>query len=193
MKIIAVPHASLRKQAQPIKRVDQKLCRFIGELGDTLANKKNPPGVGLAAPQVNKLWRAFVTYLPQPGDDDERSVVKVYLNPVITKRSAGKLTFGPDQDNPTLEGCLSIPNLYGPVPRYPWVDVEYQVLGNDKLVDQKERFSDFEGRVVQHEIDHLDGILFTDYILKYDLPIYQGASRSDKLRELTDRSVLETF
>lgn len=193
MKIISVPHPSLRQEAKPVKRVDQKLTRLVTALGDTLAKKKNPPGVGLAAPQVDRLWRVIATYLPPSGSDQEAPVIQVYINPEIVKHCRRSLTFGPDPEQPILEGCLSIPNLYGPVPRYRWVDVEYQVLSGDQLVNHKQRFAEFAGRVIQHEIDHLNGILFTDYLLKYDLPAYQGASRTEKLTELADRRVLETF
>ena len=77
-----------------------------------------------------------------------------------------------------FEGCLSIPIFYGPVPRYEWVEVEYQGLTNLELKNQpkikmkKARFGDFDARVIQHEYDHLEGILFTDLVLKNNLPIY---------------------
>lgn len=84
-----------------------------------------------------------------------------------------------------------MPLLYGPVPRWEWVEVEYHGLIGDQLVEKKERFDGFHARVVQHEIDHLDGILFTDYSLQYDLPVYREEGK--ELVEITDRGVLELY
>lgn len=194
MKIILAPHPSLREKAIEVKVADKKLINFIKDLELTLKNKDNPKGVGLAAPQVEKKLRIFTTQLSTKGNlDDESSLeIKHYINPVITKH-AGKQIFGEDKDNPQLEGCLSIPRIYAPVPRWEWVELEYMMLENGKLVPQKERFNDFSARVVQHEADHLNGILFTDYALEYDLPVYFENDKTGKLEETTNISVLETL
>ncbi|MDH5533074.1 MAG: peptide deformylase [Candidatus Pacebacteria bacterium] len=194
MKIISAPHQTLRQKAIEVKTVDKKLIKFIEELELTLKNKENPKGVGLAAPQVDKKLRIFTTQLSNIDNfDDENSLeIKHYINPIITKH-AGKQTFGPDKNNPQLEGCLSIPKIYAPVPRWEWVELEYMMLENGKLIPQKERFDDFYARVIQHEADHLDGILFTDYALEYDLPVYFENNKTGKLEETTNISVLETL
>lgn len=194
MKIISAPHPSLREKATPVKVVDKKLISFIKDLESTLKNKDNPKGVGLAAPQVDKKLRIFTTQLSTTDnlDDEDSLEIKHYINPVITA-NAGKQTFGEDKDNPQLEGCLSIPRIYAPVPRWKWIELEYLMLENGKLVPQKERFDDFAARVVQHEADHLDGILFTDYALEYDLPVYFENDKTGKLEETTNLSILETL
>lgn len=194
MKIISAPHPTLRNVATEVKVVDKKLISFIKELEQTLKNKDNPKGVGLAAPQVDKKLRIFTTQFAKNDqfDDSEALEIRHYLNPVITKHS-GKQTFGQDKKNPQLEGCLSIPRLYGPVPRWEWVELGYSVLEGDVLKEKTEKFVDFEARVIQHETDHLNGILFTDYILEYDLPIYFENPKTGQLEEKTDISWLENL
>jgi peptide deformylase len=78
------------------------------------------------------------------------------------------------------------------VPRWPWIEVEFQELIQDELVEKKERFEWFAARVMQHEIDHLDGILFTDYSLEYDLPVYQEDPETEKMHRVKP-AILETF
>lgn len=193
MKIIIAPHEGLRTKAKIVKRVDKKLVDFVNQLGATLRGSNKPAGVGLAAPQVDKSWRIFTTNLSPDGKrDNSQTNIRAFINPVMTKHSQ-KLTFGPDKKYPTLEGCLSIKSLYGPVPRSQWAEFEWQELENEKLVNRKGRFEDFAARVMQHELDHLEGILFTDYILDYDLPIYQESKDGKKLAELENRSILEMF
>lgn len=192
MKIITAPHEGLRVTAKPIKRVDKKLYKFVTDLQSTLKNKKKPTGVGLAAPQVDKAWRIFTTNLSAEGESGEEAQIRAFINPIMTKHDK-KLSFGPDEKNPTLEGCLSIKSLYGPVPRYSWAEFEWQEIEGDKLVDKNGRFEYFAARVMQHELDHLNGILFTDYTLDYDLPIYQESKDGKRLEELENRSILEVF
>lgn len=190
MKIITVPHPSLRKRAQTVTAQQKKLSTFVDQLIETLHKQDNPKGVGLAAPQVDQNWRIFTTLLPPSGaGEDDPAVPRVFINPTIVDNSP-KVTFGPDKNAPILEGCLSIPQIYGPVPRWEWVDVQFQEVVNGEFVTKTERFEAFAGRVMQHEFDHLQGVLFTDYSLEYDLPIYKD--RSNKLEEL-DKRILEAF
>lgn len=184
MKIITVPHPTLRLKAQEITVVDKKLTSFIKNLEETLAKKENPRGVGLAAPQVDTKWRIFATQLNSDGDrDDQQPVLRSYINPRITDHSQNH-TFGPDKKDPILEGCLSIPGFYGPVPRWEWVDLTYDYIDGNDLKTTSEHFEAFAARVVQHELDHLDGILFVDYIDQYKLPLYKEDSKTEKLEEL---------
>lgn len=194
MRIVTAPHPALRETTKKVKRADPKLASFLEQLGKTLTEKNDPPGVGLAAPQVDKAWRIFATNLhPSKPESKQNGILRYFINPVMVKHAA-KMSFGPDEKHPALEGCLSIPSLWGPVPRYEWADFEWQELQDDKLVEAKGRFSHFAARVMQHELDHLNGILFTDYSLEYDLPVYQEEKpNGDKLSELKDRSILEVF
>lgn len=194
MKIISAPHQSLRQIASEITTVDKKLKNLIADLEKTLQERDNPKGVGLAAPQVDKSLRLFATQLSKTDDYDDLKSLEMayYLNPVITKH-AGKQTFGEDKKHPQLEGCLSIPNLYGPVPRWEWVELDYFTLKGDELVKNTTKFTGFAARVIQHETDHLNGVLFTDYTLQYDLPIYLENKKSGELEEVINKKVLESL
>lgn len=189
MEIIHIPHQSLRKVASPIEKVDKKFEKFLKNFKKILQITDNPKGVGLAGPQVKKLQRVFLTWLSDKKPPQE------HINPRILTHS-DELTLGPDPKKPRYEGCLSMPLMYGPVPRWQWVEVEYQVLdlkngGNNGLRTVTDRLEDFGARVFQHEIDHLDGILFTDHSLKYNLPVF--IQEEDDLVEIEDRRILEAF
>ena len=100
MKIITIPHPTLRETAKAVTAVDKKFRKFVSELESTLNKTKNPKGVGLAATQVDSLYRVFATHF----DKQLRS----FINPEIIKRS-DELVLGPPDKEPYLEGCLSIP------------------------------------------------------------------------------------
>lgn len=188
--ILTVPNATLRKKSVDIDlQADPKyLQKLFKDLGDTLEKKKDPKGVGLADPQIGKNLRMFATYLPNSlnvpnsgrdvEDEKEENILKIYINPEITGKSK-ELTFGPDPEDPLLEGCLSIPGIYGPVPRYSWISLSYFTPTLERV---EEKLYGFYGRVAQHEFDHLEGILFTDYILKLGLPLYEY--RNKKMIEI---------
>lgn len=149
-------------------------------LVETLQAARNPRGVGLAAPQIDNRVRMFATLL--------NNEPRVFINPRITN-SSEKLSLGKDPEDPDLEGCLSIPKLYAPVPRYTWIELEYEKPVNGKLETHSETFDDFAARVMQHEHDHLEGILFLDHALQYDLPVMEGG---DKLKPVP-RELVETL
>lgn len=180
-QIIEIPHETLRKVAKPVTKVDKKFIKLVSDLEETLERKRNPRGVGLAAPQINTSLRLFCLNLDG---------ITTYINPEITKTSSNK-TFGPDKKEPIMEGCLSMPQLYGPVPRWEWIEAKFQILEDKKLVEKTQKFTDFEARVFQHELDHLDGILFTDYALEYDIPVYKEYKK-DEFEEV-DPQILELF
>lgn len=187
MKIITVPHKTLRQVAQPVSTVDKKFLGFLEQLGDTLAKKDNPKGVGLAAPQVDESWRVFTTLLPVSGNrNDGEPVLRYFLNPTFLEVSQ-ELTFGDNPDEPILEGCLSIPEIYGPVPRHQWVVAEFDELVGTELKTRQERFEGYAARVMQHEYDHLEGRLFIDYSAELDLPLYK--EKGKKMDEMSSEMV----
>lgn len=192
LPIIIVPHPTLRQIAAEIITPSQKIFQFSQNLKETLDKKRNPAGVGLAAPQVNQLLRMFVTKVSAEGRSaSKKAELQLFINPRIVAHSP-ELTLGPNKKDPMLEGCLSMPGLYGPVPRWSWIEIEFEdfIPQTDlKLKSQKLRFEDFAARVVQHEADHLDGILFTDYANDYDLPVFQENKKGD-LIEIEDKSLL---
>ncbi len=144
MQIVTFPHPTLRHVSKPIKRVDSRLREIVDEMFRLMYEAR---GVGLAANQVDLPIRLFVANLesdPQEGEE------LVFINPVISR---------PKGSEEADEGCLSLPDLYGPVKRPKNVRINaYSLDGSEIVADLEGLFA----RVVQHETDHLDGVLFVD-------------------------------
>lgn len=158
--ILTVPHQVLRKKSAPIQRLTAEVQSQVVELIDAMKSAHNPEGVGLSFPQIGYNLRGFVTYLEKR--------IKIYLNPVLLDLSEEK-TLGGTAERPTLEGCLSIPWLYGPVWRSKKVKIQAM---DEKGHEFTKVLGSFPARLIQHEYDHLDGALFTDYTLRDNLPLY---------------------
>lgn len=144
MQIVSYPHPTLRHKSLPIKRVDAELRKLVANMFELMYEAR---GVGLAANQVDLPVRLFIVNLEGKADAGEEFV---FINPVIS-RAKGHAE--------KEEGCLSLPELYGPVKR------PKQVRVNAYGLDGQEIRADLDGlfaRVVQHELDHLDGVLFVD-------------------------------
>lgn len=143
----------LRTVSEAVKSHEFRSFRGLAE--SMLKHIKNPKngGVWLAAPQVGVNKRIIVVSLMQDYNDENYRTI-VMINPVITWHSS---TLCGDQ-----EGCLSIPGETGDVMRWEWVDIEFFNIDGRK---QSLHITQLAARIVQHEIDHLDGILFTDRIL----------------------------
>ncbi len=182
MRIITVPHPTLRATATEVTEVTPALQKFVADLENTLSSTRNPRGVGLAATQVDKTHRIFALAV---------DAVRTFINPRMVSKSP-RQTLGKNADEPVLEGCLSIPKIYGPVPRWEWIDLEYLELVGDELIERAERLDAFAARVAQHELDHLDGILFTDYALEYDMPVYQENAKTKQLEEI-DHTLIKLY
>ncbi len=145
MQIIQYPHPTLRYVSKPLKRVDQELHGIVRQMFDLMYETN---GIGLAANQVNLPYRMFVINLqsdPKAADQEF-----VFLNPVLTSRKGNA---------EAEEGCLSLPGLYGDVKRPERVVLNaYTLAGQEVTMELDGLFA----RAVQHELDHLDGILFID-------------------------------
>jgi peptide deformylase len=149
-EIIRLGHPLLRQRAEEIPR-ERFGTRFLRDLErDLLRTMFEDSGVGLAAPQVAASVRAFAYYVPGEGDEDEVSP-RVLFNPVLTLEGEAS-EFG-------WEGCLSIPGLRGKVPRHPRVHVTANTVDGERVEVDAEGF---HARVIQHEYDHLDGVMFVD-------------------------------
>jgi len=172
--ILSVPHDVLRQKCSRIASITPDVQAKIDDLKDTMIGAHNPEGVGLSFPQIGYTIRGFVTYLDKK--------MKVYLNPTILDISEEK-TLGGTKDRPTLEGCLSIPWLYGPV----WRPKKIKIQAIDEHgVEFTKTLSSFPARLAMHEYDHLEGVLFTDYTLRDNLPLYLLNQEQDKFVEITD-------
>lgn len=176
LPILSVPDAVLRKKSIKIDKITPEIQAQIEQLIDTIVNAKEPEGVGLSFPQIGYNIRGFVTYLEKK--------VKIYLNPVILDQSE-ELTLGGTPERPTLEGCLSIPWLYGPVHRPKKIKIQ---AIDEHGVEFTKSLSSFPARLAMHEYDHLEGVLFTDYTLRNNLPLYLLNHDSSKFVQIEDPS-----
>ncbi len=150
-EIVSLPHPVLRRKAHKVTVFDKDLQTLIDDMVETL---RDAPGVGLAAPQVAVSERLIVIeYGDEEDEGDENAPKKLYIvvNPEIVQTS-GETVEG-------VEGCLSIPGLAGEVDRFTQVIVKGQ---NRRGQPIKIKAEDWLARIFQHEIDHLDGILFVD-------------------------------
>lgn len=161
--IVHAPDRVLASPAMPITVFDKRLSRLIVQLKQTLLATQNPKGVGLAAPQINEPYRVFVT---RPT---ENSAIRVFVNPEIIRRSAQTTDGVPERDN-KLEGCLSLPKIWGRVKRAQTVTLRYQDKNGKS---HKEEFSGFLATIIQHETDHINGVLFTQRVLEQQGKLYQ--------------------
>jgi len=173
LKILTTPNPVLRKKAKKIKKIDQKIKKLIKEMIDVLQTHDDPKGVGLAAPQVGKSWRIFVLLLD--------SKPTVFINPVIVKQSSKTLSEVLPKEKLFLEGCLSIPNHYGFVDRSYKITVSYLDETGKK---QTKTFQNLNASYIQHEYDHLEGVLFVDKVLKQNNPLYELKKDNEGKEEL---------
>jgi peptide deformylase len=144
-KIVHYPHPALRHKSQPVKAIDKDLRINIGEMTELMYQAR---GLGLAAPQVALPYQLLVMNIT--GDPEQPECEEVFINPRIVERKDFVTT---------EEGCLSFPGLYQNIRRSQTIKVQaYNLKG--ELVEKK--ISDIEARAWQHEIDHLNGVLFID-------------------------------
>lgn len=172
--ILTVPHEILRRKSAPIERLTAEVQVKVIELISAMKDAHNPEGVGLSFPQIGYNLRGFVTYLEKR--------IKVYLNPILLDMSEEK-TLGGTAERPTLEGCLSIPWLYGPVWRSKKVKIQAM---DEKGHEFTKVLASFPARLIQHEYDHLEGVLFTDYTLRDHLPLYLLDHDKDQFVTIND-------
>lgn len=165
-QIITYENPRLRKKSIKIKRIDADLQTLIDDMLDTM---RAAEGIGLAAPQVGVLLRVIVMEYTE-GDSDEINQV-VLINPEISERQGEWLA---------EEGCLSIPGYTGTVPRAERVTVR----GKDRHgKDVKLKAEGLFAHIVQHETDHLDGVLYIDYITDPDeLKVVEPGSKKRRRR-----------
>jgi|TARA_B100000287_G_C20345883_1_gene667730 peptide deformylase len=147
LEILTIPDPRLKHKSSKIDFFDVKLKKIVKDMYETLYASGN--GIGLAAPQVNIRKRIVVIDLK---NDDKPSPI-TFVNPIITKFSEEKFL--------NQEGCLSVPEYYADVERSKEVEVEWFDESGKKI---KRKLSGLLSICIQHEIDHLDGILFIDHL-----------------------------
>jgi peptide deformylase len=147
-EVIIIPHPTLRKQAVPVEDFGPDTQQLIDDMVETLHEEA---GAGLAAPQVNVSQQVILVEYGSEEDEDIPPTLYVAINPKITRFSPETVT--------GAEGCLSIPRLMGEVERAQEIVVEGLDRHGKPL---KMKLRGWLARIFQHEIDHLNGILFTD-------------------------------
>ena len=140
----------LRKKSQPVTALTSQIKKIIEEMVETMDGSE---GIGLAAPQIHHSLKLFVMRKPILTQENQLELgeVKVVINPVLSQPSKEQWV--------AQEGCLSIPNLTALVQRPKEVTIEYENLQGEKI---KERVAGWQARIMMHEYDHLEGILFID-------------------------------
>lgn len=194
-KIVTTKDAGLREKSRPVGGVDKKLLQLVKDLEDTLSAQNDPEGVGLAAPQIGVNLRVFImryrgkivpiinpeiiSMSEKTNEPEEQQTIN-NKEPAFAKASAGK------QNDYIMEGCLSLPYYYGPVKRTWEVTLKYQVLKERgtrhpstslgtswALGTRIKTFKDFSAKIIQHEVDHLDGKIFVDRLLEQKRKLYE--------------------
>ncbi len=156
LTIVKTPNPILDKKTDKVTDFGEKTQKVIQDLKDTLESAEDPKGAGLSANQIGfpKSICVVRNFFHDPLDpENELFEEKVLINPkLISENGEGELDW---------EGCLSVPDTYGKVKRSPKIKIKYQ---NENGLQKRENLTGFFARVVQHEIDHLNGILFTSKV-----------------------------
>lgn len=188
MKILTVPHTILTQKACAVNTIDKRILRIIDNMKTTLDAQTNPLGVGLAAPQVGIPLRIFIV------KPTKKSPIEVFINPIVINSdimNAGEVTnqqvktndIQPKinhQKSSKLEGCLSLPLIWGSVGRQKEICIAYTSV---EKMDKRECFDGSAATIVQHELDHLEGIIFTQRVIEQNQNLYE--EKNGELVKLT--------
>jgi len=147
LQIVHYPHPALSWKSKDVTKIDAQLKQWVAEMFELMYAAK---GIGLAANQVALPYRLFV--INPTGDHEQPEHEQVFINPEIIRRN------GSEEGE---EGCLSLPEVYGPVTRAEKIVVEAFDLDGQQLTLE---LDGIHARVVQHENDHLDGVMFTERV-----------------------------
>jgi peptide deformylase len=160
--VVAIGHPVLRKKAAEISPDYPGLQELIEQMFETMYASK---GVGLAAPQVNRSIRLFIVDARPYAEEDPgvKDFKKVFINPRIISETGDLWVFN--------EGCLSVPGINEDVSRYSDVELEYL---DEEFRPHREVFKGIAGRIIQHEYDHLEGIMFVDRLSSLKKTLLKG-------------------
>ncbi len=152
LRILEIPDPVLRQLSTPVEAVDDSTRALIADMFETM---HDAPGIGLAAVQIGVLRRLLVMDLQEPAEEGGEPVrdPRVFINPEILERS--------QEEVPYTEGCLSIPDQYGEVLRPATIRARWL---DETGAAREEELTGLLAVCLQHEIDHLDGILFIDHL-----------------------------
>ncbi|NBB76881.1 MAG: peptide deformylase [Bacteroidetes bacterium] len=166
LPIVTYDDAVLRQKTETVKENSPELQQLIDDMFETMYESS---GVGLAAPQIGKSMQLFVMdadAITEEVEDEKDIGPMVFINPEIVSKSGEKLKLE--------EGCLSIPDVRDEVSRPDTITINYK---NRHFEDQEESFSGWVSRVIQHEYDHLHGVLFIDYLSAFKRRLHRSTLR----------------
>lgn len=170
LKIVNAPNTVLSQQAKPyiFKKGDKYLASLLKDMEEALLSAKDPKGVGLAAPQVGKSLSIFI------AKPTAKSKILVFINPQIIEYEqtpSQKQAVKSQKRVKKLEGCLSLPSIWGEVLRSPNITLKYQTVSG-KI--HTKSFTGFMATIIQHEVDHLEGILFPRRVIEQKGKLYKS-------------------
>jgi len=172
LPIVAYGHPTLRKVAEDIDRDYPNLNELISDMWETMYAAN---GIGLAAPQVNKSIRLFVIDASVYAEEhpETKDFKKVFINAHIEEESGEEVAMS--------EGCLSLPGLSEDVTRKPKLLIRYL---DEQFIMHQEVYEGFLARVIQHEYDHIEGVLYVDRISSFRRMLLKG-----KLRDISNGDI----
>lgn len=150
----------LKTKAKEVVKGDESVAEFVENLFETMEAAQ---GVGLAAPQVGHSLRVFVVDSTPMEDNEEDGLRQAFINPIMLSEEGDPWAFE--------EGCLSIPGIREDVNRKPAIRIKYF---DENWEEHEKDFDGFQARIIQHEYDHIEGILFTDYISSFKKRLIKG-------------------
>ena len=177
LTIVTAPNPILSQSAKQIPKIDKNVLKLIEEMKQALLAAKDPEGVGLAAPQVDRSLQIFLAK-PTP-----KSPIQIFINPKIASKTEishltiddgrrNKLNKPREEKSQTkLEGCLSLPNIWGEVIRDPHITISYL---DEKGKTHNRKFKGLFATIIQHELDHLNGIIFPKRVLEQKGTLYKS-------------------
>lgn len=179
LKILQSPSPVLSQKAKPVPHIDKSIHHLLQEMEITLAHAKDPEGVGLAAPQIGKSLQIFIVR------ESPDAPLLTFINPKIEeffampeeKKQAEELAKKSEKKKGVqLEGCLSLKDIWGVVTRHYGVVLSYQDEHGKK---HHKKFEGFLATIIQHECDHLNGILFPKRVLEQNNPLYRSIKNAE--------------
>ncbi len=163
--IIAYGDPVLRKETKEIDKDEEIDVKILSE--EMFETMYNASGVGLAAPQVGKSYRIFIVDTTPMEDEKYPEFKKVFVNPEIIGESGEEWDFE--------EGCLSIPGIREEITRFDKIKIRFF---DEEWVEHIEGYDGIAARIIQHEFDHLEGVLFTDYLNGFKKRLLKGKLNS---------------
>ena len=175
LPIVGYGSPILRQQAAEIDETYPELDALINDMYETM---HSADGIGLAAPQIGRSIALFVIDLSPLADDEPElaDFKRAFINPIIVEEIGEQVPYN--------EGCLSVPDIHEDVMRAPIVKLEYYNT-NWELVE--EQFEGLPARVIQHEYDHLEGVIFTDRVSGFKKRLIKGRLNSITKGEVNSR------